>query len=113
MMTQWLIYALAIAVSAYILPGIVVDGIVALLVLAIVLGAINTFIKPVVVILTLPLTIVTLGLFVLIINASLIMLTALIVPGFYVKGFWWALLFAIVLALIHGFLNHLNKKRNE
>ena len=97
---NWVIYAAAIMVTAYVLPGVMVEGIVAALVLAVVLGAINVFIKPVVVILTLPINILTLGLFTFVINALLIMLAAMIVPGFGVASFWWAMLFAIVLSVV-------------
>lgn len=97
---NWLIYAVAIMITAYLLPGVSIEGFVAALILAVVLGAINAFIKPVVVILTLPINILTLGLFTLVINALLILLAAKIVPGFGVDGFWWAMLFAIVLSMV-------------
>lgn len=96
---QWIITALAIGLAAMLLPGVDVDPIGALL-LAVVLALINVFIKPVISLLTLPLNIVTLGLFSLVVNALLIMLAAMVVPGFSVDNFWWALLFAILLALI-------------
>jgi putative membrane protein len=108
--THWIISALAIAVTAYLLPGVHVLGIVSALVLAIVLGAINTFIRPVLVVLTLPLSIFTLGLFVLVLNALLIMLASYIVPGFSVDSFWWAFLFGIVLALVHAVLHTFEKR---
>lgn len=105
---SWFISAVAIAISAYLLPGILVGGIVPALVLAVVLGAINTFIRPILVILTLPLTIITLGLFALVLNTLLIMLAAAIVPGVDILGFWWALIFGIVLAIVHSFLKSLD-----
>ena len=101
---SWIVSALAIVITAYLLPGIAVDGVVAALVLAVVLGAINTFIRPVLMILTLPLSIVTLGLFALVLNTILIMLAAAVVPGVAIANFWWALLFGIVLALIRTVL---------
>lgn len=104
---NWLLSALAIVVAAYLLPGVRVDTFIAALVLAIVLGVINAFLKPVLSFLTLPINILTLGLFGLILNALLIMLAAAIVPGFRVDGFWWAFLFGIVLALINAFLHML------
>jgi len=104
---HWIISAIAIGISAYLVPGIGVDGVVSALVLAVVLGAINTFIRPVLVALTLPLSIITLGLFALVINTFLIMLAAAIVPGVTVAGFWTALIFGIVLALISAFLKGL------
>ncbi len=106
---SWIISALAIIASAYLLPGVHVDGFTTALVVALVLGIINAIIKPVLVILTLPINILTLGLFTLVINALLVLLTAAIVPGFKVDGFWWALIFGVVLSLINGFLNSLSK----
>jgi putative membrane protein len=97
---NWVISAIAIMIAAYVLPGVNVDGIVAALVLAVVLGAINAFIKPILLILTLPINVVTLGLSTFVINAALVMLASYIVPGFGVASFWWALLFAIVLSFV-------------
>jgi len=97
---HFLVSAVAILITAYVLPGVHVDGILAAFILAVILGVINTFIRPVLVMLTLPLSIVTLGLFVLVINALLVMLASYIVPGFAVAGFWYAFLFGIVLAAV-------------
>ena len=97
---QWLVSGLAIIITAYLLPGVRVAGFFAALVTALILGLINAFIRPVLILLTLPLNILTLGLFTLVINALLVMLAAAIVPGFSVQGFGWALLFGLVLAVI-------------
>jgi putative membrane protein len=97
---NWLVSAVAILIAAYVLPGISVSGFVVALILAIVLGAINAFLKPLLVLLTLPVTVMTFGLFLLVINALLIMLAAAVVPGFMVASFWWALIFSIVLSLV-------------
>lgn len=102
---QWLIYAVAIVITAYLLPGVRLSGFFAALVTALVLGLINTFIRPLLLLLTLPINILTLGLFTIVINALLIMLTSALVPGFKVMGFWWALLFSLVLAIITYVLN--------
>src|ERR1041384_690640 len=99
-LVSWLVSALVIVASAYLLPGISVSGFTAALVAALVLGLLNAFIKPVLVLLTLPINILTLGLFTLVINAFLIWLTAKIIPGFSVSGFGYALLFAVVLAVV-------------
>lgn len=99
---RWVLFALAILVSAYVAPG-VETTVPAAFVLAIVLGLINTFLKPILVLLTLPITIVTLGLFALVLNALLVMLADAIVPGFETAGFISALVFSIVLALV-GYL---------
>jgi len=102
-LVRWLVYALAIAVAAYVLPGIHVASTASLLVLAIVLGGLNMFIRPILVILTLPLTVMTLGLFALVINAALVMFAGFVVPGFTVDGFLWAVAFSIVLSIVRGF----------
>jgi putative membrane protein len=73
-------------------------------VLAVVLGAINAFVRPVLVVLTLPITILSLGLFLLVINAVLILVASAVVPGFVVSGFLWAVAFSVVLSIIGGFL---------
>lgn len=104
LLVHWIVSALAIGISAYLLPGVTVT-LLGALVLAIVLGAINAFIKPIVKLLALPITILTLGLFSLVINALFILLAAAIVPGFMVAGFWWALAFSLILALVSAFFH--------
>lgn len=95
------ISALAIFVTAYLLPGVNVEGWQTYFILAIVLGLINAILKPILVILTLPINIATLGLFTIVINALLIMLADKLVPAFTVDGFLWALVFGIVLSLVN------------
>lgn len=97
---QWVIAALAIGVAAYFVPGVDVTFSGALIA-AVVLGALNLFIRPILVVLTLPITVLTLGLFSLVINALLVLLASALVPGFSVSGFWTALLFALALAVIN------------
>jgi len=104
-----IVNAIAVFITGYILPGIHIENFLTAIVIAVVLGVLNTFVKPILTILTLPITIVTLGLFVLVINALLVMLATLIVPGFHVDGFLWALLFAIVLSLVSSVLNSVVK----
>lgn len=105
---NWLVSGLAILVTAYLLPGVHVLSFTSALVAAVVLGVINAFIKPILIILTLPINILTLGLFTFVINALVIILTANLVPGFKVDGFWWALAFSIVLSLINSFLGRMS-----
>jgi len=107
---QWLVSGVAIIITAYLLPGVALEGFLAALVTALVLGLVNAIIRPILILLTLPLNILTLGLFTLVINALLIMLAASIVPGFAVQGFWWALLFGVVLAIVNFALSPLLKK---
>ena len=86
------------------LPGVQIAGFGTAIIVAVVLGLINAFIRPVLLILTLPITILTLGLFSLVIIAFCVMLASWIVPGFHVDGWLWALVFAIVLAIINAFI---------
>jgi putative membrane protein len=102
---QWLIYAAAIGITAFLLPGVRVSGPIAALVTAAVLGLVNAVIRPLLLILTLPINILTLGLLTFVINALLIMLTSAIVPGFRVRGFLSALLFSIILVVVNFILN--------
>lgn len=106
---SWLVSALAILVTAYVLPGVHIASIFTALVTAVVLGIINSILKPILLLLTLPINILTLGLLTFIINALLVLLAAQIVPGFHVDGFWWALAFSIVLSIINSFLGNLSK----
>lgn len=113
MLIKWLVLGLAIIIASYLLPGVQVDGIFAALVTALVLGFINAIIKPILIILTLPINILTLGLFTLVISAVLILLAAKIVPGFHVNGFWWAVLFSVVLAITNGVLSAIFKENRR
>jgi len=110
---QWLVSGLAIIITAYLLPGVTVAGFFAALITALIVGLINAIVRPVLIVLTLPLNVLTLGLFTLVINALLIMLAAAIVPGFAVRGFWWALLFGIVLAIVNFALSPLLSSTNS
>ncbi|NCS98983.1 phage holin family protein [Candidatus Parcubacteria bacterium] len=109
---HWIISTFSILVAAYLLPGVSVT-LLGALVLSIVLGIINMFIKPLIFILTLPINILTLGLFSLVINALLIMLAAIIVPDFSVAGFWTALFFSIVLSLVNTFFVRTTTAKRE
>mgnify|MGYP001581895991 CR=1 FL=1 len=107
---HWFIATLAIIISAYLLPGTQIDNFFAAVVTALVLGLINAFIRPFLILLTLPINILTLGFFTLVINASLIMLTQEIVPGFHVGGFLQAFLFSVVLSIINFSLSWIEKE---
>ena len=102
---NWLVVTIAIIVSAYILPGVTLSGFGTALLVALVLGLLNVFIKPLLLILTLPINILTLGLFTFVINAFIILMVSAIVPGFKVSGFWIALLFSIVLSIVLYLIN--------
>ncbi len=106
---QLLVSGIAVFVSARILPGIRIDSFLTAIVVAVVLGLVNILVKPILFLLTLPVTIVTFGLFALVLNALMILLVDALVPGFEVRGFWWALLFSLVLALVGSLINSLAK----
>ncbi|MBT3412986.1 MAG: phage holin family protein [Candidatus Jacksonbacteria bacterium] len=105
-----LLSAAVILIAAYLLPGVVVTGLVAALVTAIVIGLINAFLRPIILLLTLPINILSLGLLTFVINALLVLLASAVVPGFTVAGFWWALLFSLVVSILNAFINSFNEK---
>ncbi|MCX6792592.1 MAG: phage holin family protein [Candidatus Falkowbacteria bacterium] len=104
---RWLLATIAIIITSYILPGVVLSGFWTAVLVALVIGIINAVIKPILLILTLPINILSLGLFTLVINALLILLSSKIVDGFSVASFWTALLFSIILSIISFFLGKL------
>jgi putative membrane protein len=102
---KMLVATIAVFVSAYIIPGVSVDTYITCLIVAVVLGFLNSFVKPILVILTLPVTILTLGIFYLLINALMVIITASLVKGFQVESIIAALLFGISVSVINSFLN--------
>jgi putative membrane protein len=99
-LVHWLVVAIGLAVATYLVPGVSVASGSALAVGALVLGFVNAVIRPLLTFLTLPLTLLTLGLFYLVVNAAAFALAAAIVPGFSVASFWAALLGALVVSLV-------------
>lgn len=97
---QWVVVAIALAVAAYIVPGVIVESGVALAFAALVLGLINALVRPVLTLLTLPLTLLTLGLFYLVVNGLAFALAAGITPGFDVAGFGSAVLGALLVSIV-------------
>ena len=112
-LVHWLLSALAITITAYILPGIVVKGLFVALIVAVVLGFFNMIVRPILIVLTLPINILTLGLFTFVINAGLVILTSNIVAGFYVKSFWWALLFSLILSLVSAVIHRFGANKDH
>lgn len=104
-----LISSLAVLITAYILPGVQVDSYLIAILVATVLAFLNTFLKPVLVILTIPATVVTLGLFLIVINALIVMLADYIIDGFEIRSFWWALFFSLVLSLVTSIFESIDK----
>jgi putative membrane protein len=103
------INGLAVYITAHVLPGVSVDTFLTAIIVSVVLGVVNTFLKPILFLLTLPATILTLGLFTFVINALMVYLVATFVPGFHVEGFWSALAFSLVLSLVSWVLRGLSK----
>jgi putative membrane protein len=103
----WILDAVALLVVAYLLPGITVASFGSALVAALVLGLLNMLVKPVLVLLTLPITVITLGLFLIVLNALLFWFAGTILRGFQVSGFWWAVGGAILYSLISGLLSRI------
>lgn len=103
----WILNAVALLIVAYLLPGINVASFGSALIAALVLGLLNTLVKPVLILLTLPITVVTLGLFLLVLNALVFWFAGSILKGFEVTGFWWAVLGALVYSVVSGLLSRL------
>jgi len=110
-MIKWLISALAVLITAYIVPGVLVFNFWSALWVALLLGIVNAVIKPVLILLTLPINILSLGLFTFVINALMILLTSSIIKGFEVDGFLVALVFSLVLSFVSYFLNSLKSEK--
>lgn len=105
MLVSWAVSAASAGVTAWLLPGVQLADTRAALVLAVVLGLLNAVLRPVLVLLTLPVTVLTLGLFLLVLNAGMVMAAARLVDGFAVSGFWSALLFSLVMSVVSSVMN--------
>jgi putative membrane protein len=111
LLLQWLVNALALLALPFIFTSITVDSFVTALIVAVVLALINTLIRPLLVLLTLPVTILTLGLFIFVINGLLFWAVGSFVPGFHVAGFWAGVFGAIVYSVISWALSALIPKK--
>ena len=107
-----IISTLAVLSASYVLPGVYIENFLTAVIVAVVLGCLNVLVKPLLILLSLPAVILTFGLFLVVINTFMIMLTDKLVDGFIVDGFWHALLFGFVMAIITSILNAI-KKRDE
>lgn len=105
---RFLLSGLAVLLTAYLLPGVDVKHYGYALLVAVVLSLVNLIVKPILVILTLPITVVTLGLFMLVINAAMILLVDYFIDDFYVDGFWWALAFSLILSIFNSLFTDLS-----
>lgn len=106
---HWLVVAISLAVAAYLLPGVSVTSVTALVVAGLVLGLVNALVRPILTILTLPLTILTLGLFYLVVNGLAFGLAAALVPGFSVAGFGSAILGAFIVSIVSWFIGMMTR----
>ncbi len=108
LLVKLLISTAAVAVTAWLLPGIhIEDNFWTAVWVAIALSALNAFVRPILVVLTIPATILTLGLFMLVVNGIIVYLADWFITGFYVDGFLWAILFSIIVAIVNSFFESL------
>ena len=105
-----LLNAIAVIILAYILPGAEVNTFFTAVIVALVLSLLNFLVKPILVILTLPITVVTLGLFLLVINALMILLAAHFIDGFQIANVWWAIVFSLLLSFLQSLLHSMLKE---
>jgi putative membrane protein len=110
---QFLLNGLAVLLTAYLLPGVHVDHYGQALLAALVLAIANVLLKPLLIIFTIPLTIATLGLFLLVINAIIIIVVDYFVPGFRVDGFWWALAFSLILSIFNSMFTDMTREKED
>lgn len=105
-----LLNALAVVILSYVLPGVGVDSMFTAIIVAVVLSVLNFLVKPILVILTLPITVLTLGLFLLVINAIIILIASNLIDGFQVTSFWWAIIFSLLLSFLQAILHSILKE---
>jgi putative membrane protein len=102
---RWVVLTAAVLAASWLLDGIHVDGLVSAVLAAATLGLLNAFLRPLLILLTLPLNIVTLGLFTFLINALMLKIASELIPGFTVHGFWTAVIGALIIGLVSWMLN--------
>jgi putative membrane protein len=111
---RFLLNGLAVLLTGYLLQqGVHIENYGYALLVVVVLAIANVLVKPILIIFTIPVTVVTLGLFLLVINAVIILLVDYFVPGFNVAGFWWALGFSLILSVLNSIITDLTKKKKE
>lgn len=107
------VMSLALAIGAWLLPGVEIDGFSTLIIVAILIGLFNAFVRPIFIFLTIPITLVTLGVFLFAINAIMILMVDSLVDDFTVRSFWWALLLSGVVSLIRSVLEPSKNDRTQ
>jgi putative membrane protein len=110
---RFLLSGLAVLLTSYLLPGVDVEHFGYALLVAACLSLANIVVKPILIILTIPVTILTLGLFLLVINALIIMMVDYFVPGFEVRGFWWALAFSLILSVFNSMFADISRDGDQ
>jgi putative membrane protein len=110
---RFLLNGLAVLAAAYLLDGVDVDGYGAALIVALIIAIANVIVKPILIVLTIPITILTLGLFLLAINAIIVLMVDYLIDDFYVKNFWWALLFSLIMSIFNSLSDDLTKDKNR
>ncbi len=107
LLVKWLVTTASILVAAYVIPGVTVAGFFTALWVALFLAVVNVLLRPLLILITLPITILTLGLFTFVINGALVLLASSVIDGFQVNGFWAAFFFGIVLSIVNCVLGAL------
>ncbi len=110
---RWLILTAAITAASFLMDGIEVTGFFSALGAAAILGVLNAIFRPILIILTLPINVLTLGLFTFVINALLLMMVSGVISGFHVQGFWWAVFGSLVISLVSWFLSSFVNSRGR
>ncbi|MFZ6010180.1 MAG: phage holin family protein [Bacteroidota bacterium] len=108
-----LLNGLAIFLTDYLLSGVWVENYGKALIVALVISIANVIVKPILIVLTIPITVLTLGLFLLVINAIIILLADSLVDGFRVNGFWWALLFSLILSVFNSIFDDITAEKKD
>jgi putative membrane protein len=112
-LSKTLISSVAVLLASWVLNGVHVDGTATAILVAVVLGLLNSFVKPILILLTLPITVFSLGLFLLFINILIVKWVSEIVPGFSVDGWFTALIFSLIVSLVTSFIERLIKQQQE
>jgi putative membrane protein len=107
--TGLIVNGLSIFIVSYLLSGVHVDSIWTALIVALILSVLNVTLKPLLIILTIPITILTLGLFLIVINVIILMTVDYLLEGFIIDGFFWAIIFSILVSIVNGILYELSK----
>ncbi|MFY8126900.1 MAG: phage holin family protein [Chitinophagaceae bacterium] len=115
--SKTILTSVAILVAAYLLKGVEVDNTITAILVAATLGFLNSFVRPILIVLTIPITMVTLGLFLILINVLIVYWVTKLVPGFKVESFGWAVLFSLIVSIVSGilerFINKFDANREE